>query len=114
MSRIHEDHNGCYVTAHSKLSDGADVSGHLYSLHYGPSTSQTLQFQRGPVKDVGVNGITSEMLLAVLIDRTKHLDGQFPCEENKVALEGIEQAAVAFAKRTADRLARNVEGKNLA
>ena len=57
------------------------------------------------------HGTTNEELLVILIDRTEYLDGLFPCEENKSALEHMRAALEAFNARTSKRIARGVEGK---
>lgn len=64
---------------------GAGGANHLYHISgfntmlnpsdpfvaaYGmPSQHSTILFQNGPIAEVGVNGITHEALLAILIDR---------------------------------------------
>lgn len=111
MSRIHTDHNGVAVNAISRTSAGAPVEGHLYQVIHG-TTESTIQFQLGPVSLAGVNGLTNEALLAILIHRTKYLDHQFPCRENSIAITKMEEAAMWFDKRTRDRQHRGVEGKN--
>ena len=108
--RIHTDHNGVYVNALTTLADNPDVEGHLYCVQAGTQLT-TLAFQTGGVVDNGVNGLTSEALLAALIHRTKFLDGKFPCEENKRAIQAMEEALKALEERTTKRLARGVEGK---
>ena len=108
--RIHTDDNGVYVNAISSLSDGTDVLGHYYQVTAGPTTL-VIHFQHGAVLANGVNGITNEALLAVLIHRTKVLNDRFPCRENSLAITKMEEALMWFDKRTADRKARNVEGK---
>lgn len=60
-----------------------------------------LKFQNGAPSVNGVNGLTNETLLAILIHRTKVLDAQFPCIENHYALEHMEQALAMFEVRTA-------------
>lgn len=110
--RIHTDRNGVFVNAISSLEDGTDVEGHLYQVSAG-SNSLHVMFQHGPVKDNGVNGPTSEALLAILIHRTEILDGKFPCNENKEALEHLRQALACFDARTANRIERDVEGQYL-
>ena len=110
--RIHTDHNGVYVNAISQLSDATDVEGHLYFLQAGESPSE-IKFQLGPVGSNGVNGITNEALLAILIHRTKFLDSKFGCDENKRAIQHMEEALVNLEVRTARRMVRGVEGKNL-
>ena len=111
--RIHTDHNGVAVNAISTLSDGSDVEGHLYQVLIGPKTL-SLEFQNGPVKEAGVNGLTNEALLAVLAHRIGVLNKKFPCRENSLAITKIEEASLWLGKRTADRIARGVEGEHKA
>ena len=107
--RIHTDANGVYVNAISTDSGGTDVEGHLYTGAAGAKLFQ-VEFQHGAVKENGVNGVTNEALLAILIHRTQVLNKRFPCRENAVALTKMEEAKMWFDKRTADRQARGVEG----
>lgn len=72
-----------------------------------------LPFQNGPLMENGINGITQEALLAVLIDRLEGFQsGQFKCHDNQMALDSIQSARLWLHKRTLDRLARSVEGTN--
>jgi len=107
--RIHIDHNGVTVNAISKLPDGTDVQGHAYEVLSGPKAT-CLGFQLGPVKENGVNGITNEALLAILIHRTEFLNSRFHCEENDEAIRHMKQALVNLEVRTARRIVRGVEG----
>lgn len=111
--RIHTDHNGVAVNAFSSLADGTDVEGHEYQVTAG-AKSTYLSFQRGGVADNGVNGLTNEALLAVLIHRTKFLDSKFGCDENKRAIDHMEEALVNLEVRSARRIVRGVEGKEVA
>ena len=108
--RIHTDHNGVYVNAISTLSDGTDVAGHRYDVIAGNHLT-FVEFQRGGVADNGVNGMTNEALLAILIHRTKFLDAKFGCDENKRAIQHMEEALVNLEVRSARRIVRGVEGK---
>lgn len=110
--RIHTDHNGLAVNAISSLSDGTDVEGHLYQALVGTGGAE-IKFQNGPVPENGVNGLTNEALLAVLIHRTKHLDGKFPCRENEQAINCMEHALAHLEARTYRRQQRGVEGKEV-
>lgn len=75
---------------------------------------QHLVFQNGPLKEVGINGITNEALLAVVIDRLRGFQsGQFACRENALALTDLESSLMWLQKRTRDRLSRGVEGTNV-
>lgn len=72
----------------------------------------TLQFQNGPVPDVGTNGITIEALVGICIHRLEGFQaGKFPCQENQEALEHLKASLAALHSRTLKRMARGVEGK---
>lgn len=71
----------------------------------------TVEFQHGPIQEVGVNGVTNEALLALLIDRIEGFQsGEFACNENGDALHGLKHAMQALLRRTQKRVARGVEG----
>lgn len=117
---IHTDHNGVNVTHQEWVDPEPDNDGdkptylphgHFYNIAAGEKTTE-IHFQNGPVKEHGVNGVTSEALLAILIHRTKILDGNFSCDENKRAITYMENALALFEQRTRDRLNRGVEGQN--
>ena len=68
-------------------------------------------FQNGPIAEYGVNGVTQEALLAILIDRLECFQaGPYACLENAVALTHLEEAMKALLSRTKARMARGVEG----
>lgn len=70
-----------------------------------------INFQDGPIAEVGTNGITHEALLAVLIDRLQGFQrGPYACRENALALTKLEEAMMWLHKRTRERQARGVEG----
>lgn len=76
-----------------------------------PAFFYALKFQSGPIKEVGVNGITNEVLLAILIDRLSAFQrGPFACEENKIALSACTDALNILHERTQKRIQRGVEG----
>ena len=83
-------------------------------LRAGTTIHCMLQFQQGPIQSpTDFNGITNEALLAVIIDRMRGFQsGPFKCRENAVALTKMEDAMMWLQKRTRDRMARGVEGKN--
>lgn len=113
LNVLYKDLNNVTVT-HSST----DNPGHDYEIAYpdkqGLDVVVGVSFQNGPVKEHGVNGITSEALLAILIHRTETLNGSFPCAENEAAIEGLKMALFQFEQRTKNRVARNVEGQNKA
>jgi hypothetical protein len=68
-------------------------------------------FQNGPIKEVGLNGITHEALLVILIDRLLAFQlGGYACEENARALDNLQEALAWLQKRTLKRIQRGVEG----
>ncbi len=72
-----------------------------------------VKFQKGPVKENGVNGCFQEDLIAIVIDRLRYFQaGDFACRENALALTKLEEALHWLNHRTADRQARDVEGTN--
>ena len=99
QNHLHIDHNG--VTTHMHVGFGNNAE---FTLN--------VSFQNSPVKEHGVNGATSEDLLAVLIHRTEILNGNFPCEENALAISHLKHALAVFEARTHNRQARGVEGEN--
>ena len=112
--RIYTECDGrVYVNAIHQTHQGEDVRGHLYAMHAGIDAYH-IKFQHGPVREVGVNGITSECLLAILLDRLTHMNDAFPCDENLQALAGLYEALDALNRRTQARQARGVEGTSQA
>lgn len=68
-------------------------------------------FQRGPIKEAGTNGVTQEVLLAILIDRLRGFQaGAYACDENHRALLALCEARDVLYERTAKRVERGVEG----
>ena len=93
-------------------------ASHIYDLSWleqdGSGMSVEIAFQRGPIKEVGVNGVTNEALLAVLIHRmTGFQSGEFACSSNQVALDHLAGAMLAFKSRTKRRIEQGVEGTNV-
>jgi len=77
------------------------------------NTCQAILFQNGPIKESGVNGVTHEALLAIVIDRLRSFQsGPFSCRENAIALTHMEEALMWLQRRTVARIKRGVEGTN--
>jgi hypothetical protein len=90
---------------------------YVMRIHPGPGRTlsepnvQALRFQNGPIGEVGVNGVTHEVLLAILIDRLQGAQkSKYACRENALALTKLEEAAQWLEARTKARVARGVEG----
>lgn len=60
------------------------------------------------------DGTTNEEVIAMMIDRIQYLDAKFPCQENKDAIVDLKDALYRLNLRTANRMARGVEGNALA
>lgn len=70
-----------------------------------------MEFQNGPIAEVGTNGITHEVLLAILIDRFQGFQrGKYACRENAIVLTKLEESLFWLHSRTKQRAARGVEG----
>ena len=84
------------------------------SAGYTASYSRAIvMFQNGPIKEAGVNGITQEALLAIVIDRLKSFQaGPFACDANETALAHCRHALSELQIRTRARIDRGVEGTN--
>jgi hypothetical protein len=102
---------------------GQGGANHEYEIRYFPKEgdhqyaegeAQRISFQNGPIKEFGVNGISGEALVTVVIDRLRSFQtGPFACRENALALTSLEEGLMWLQKRTRDRLARGVEGTNV-
>jgi|SRR6185503_1266182 len=93
---------------------GAGGANHWYEIADNRGTMAKIVFQNGPIKEAGVNGITQEALLAIVIDRLRSFQaGEFSCRENAIALTHCEDALSWLQKRTIARIKRGVEGTNV-
>jgi len=73
-----------------------------------------VSFQKGFVKESGVNGCHQEDLIAIVIDRLQHFQkGDYSCRENALAITKLEEAMMWLNKRTQDRKNRGVEGTSV-
>ena len=107
--------------------EGAGGANHLYQItgfnsksnlsdpwtdrHGQPAEHSTILFQNGPINEVGVNGLTHEVLLAIVADRLRSFQkGPYSCKANACALTHIEEAQHWLQQRTIERMRRGVEG----
>lgn len=75
---------------------------------------QPITFQRGPIKEAGVNGVQNEDLIAIVIDRMRGFQsGDYACRDNANALKHLEEALLWLNHRTEKRELRGVEGTNV-
>jgi hypothetical protein len=114
MSRVITGHK--VNPANDLLEIRADEKGHGGASHHyviavPDGLRHVLQFQNGPINEVGVNGITHEVLLAILIDRLQCFqEGPYSSRENAFALTKLEEAKHWLYARTLARMERGVEG----
>lgn len=108
--------NGCNdaVTLQAEDEPGSGGANHVYRAFCceGPQPFDLVfGFQNGPIKEAGVNGITHEVMTAVIIDRLEAFQrGPFKSDDNEEALGHYRLAMAALKRRTEKRLARGVEG----
>ena len=68
--------------------------------------------QKGPIKENGVNGCQIDELIRYGRHILVGLDRQFGCQENLIAINGLDSAIIALDLRKRDRESRGVEGTN--
>lgn len=93
---------------------GPGGANHHYVIDTPGAQPVELFFQNGPVAEQGVNGITQETLIAIAIDRLRSFQsGPFACDANQYALSYLDSALQWLHRRTRERMARGVEGRNV-
>lgn len=91
-------------------SDNIELATHYKHL-LEQEVPVRIVFQEGPINEVGVNGLTHEVLLAILIDRLEGFqDGPYANDFNGNALHHLREAQEQLLDRTRERMARGVEG----
>ena len=98
---------------------GSGGANHTYKVsgYHGKSgaISTLIEFQNGPINEAGVNGLTHEVLLAIVADRLRSFQqGPFANRYNAVALTHIEEAQNWLNRRTLERMRRGVKGTHKA
>lgn len=86
---------------------------HEYAITHGGMEGTHIRFQNGPINadGNGVNGLTHEVLLAIVADRLRGFQsGPYSCKANACALTHIEEAQHWLQQRTIERMRRGVEG----
>jgi hypothetical protein len=90
---------------------GAGGANHQYLVAVPTGADYAIDFQNGPINEVGVNGLTHEVLLAIVMDRLRSFQrGPYACRENALALTKIEESMHWLQHRTLARMRRGVEG----
>lgn len=91
------------------------IEGHALDLNpssgLNPVRPGDIIFQNGPIQEFGVNGISGEALLSIVIDRLRCFQaGPYASADNASALVHAEACLADLQKRTRERMARGVEG----
>lgn len=110
-----EDEPGAGGACHRYAITGLDTENNASAVDaqgYKSSFSkQVILFQNGTIPENGVNGVTHEVLLAIVADRLRSFQkGPFACKANACALTHIEEAQHWLQQRTIERMRRGVEG----
>lgn len=93
-----------FDTAGNPSKEGPDGYSSSFS-------KQVILFQNGPINENGINGLTHEVLLSIVVDRLRSFQsGPYACRENALALTKIEEAQHWLHSRTLARMQRGVEG----
>ncbi len=113
MAMVDDSHK--YTTVVTTDEPGQGNACHEYEItDKDGKTLGEVSFQNGPIKEVGVNGVMNEDLIAILISRMKGFQsGDFACVANSHALSHLKNALGALQARTAQREERGVEGTNV-
>ena len=117
MRQIH-GHEGSTLNNRIQIfADERDENGgsHEYDVHIHSEAYSGIKagvrFQKGPLQEAGLNGISDEALIAIVIDRLEGFQtGPFKSRYNALAITKLEEAMMWLQKRTTDRQRRGVEG----
>lgn len=93
-------------------------ASHVYTVSAEDGTILgVLRFQNGPITTdatggiFGVNGLTHEVLLAIILDRLRGFQtSKYSTRENSLAITKLEEGLQWLHWRTRGRVARGVEG----
>ena len=106
------DEPGQGNACHHYLIEGYDPTLNAAQALNVPGSTEII-FQNGPIAEDGngVNGLTHEALLDILIDRMQGFQsGPYASQYNARALSALCEAQDHLQQRTKDRMARDVEG----
>ncbi len=107
------------IQLHATDKRGSGGANHVYAATWtdkdGTLQQRVINFQNGPINEAGVNGLTHEVLLAIVADRLRSFQqGPFATRYNALALTHIEDAQNWLNRRTLERMRRGVEGTHKA
>lgn len=110
--RKHRYHEGAIISFEFMGNDTVEIG-----INGGGENEPTvllgkIEFQAGPIPEYGVNGLTNEILIDILVERIGRLNKMFPCRENSLAITKLEEAKHWLDARTSRRKAQGIEGKH--
>lgn len=117
---IKDQNNGLEIVACDEPSNGGanhryqiiDVSKQNTAPDAADTTLAEINFQKGPIPENGVNGVTNESLISIVIDRLESFqNGKLANRYNNAALHSLHSALASLKQRTIDRIERGVEGQ---
>jgi hypothetical protein len=93
LNRIYEGDNNVTVDELLETELGKAVTpGHYYLVKTG-NTAQLISFQEdGPAKAIGIHGVTTEAILAMLLHRTSAINTKAPSDELELATVHLDRA----------------------
>jgi hypothetical protein len=96
---FHEDESSFKAPHHFSVTK---VDGEMLTI---------VNFQEGPIKEVGVNGVFMEDLIHMCLVRLEAFNAsEYRCRENAMAITKLEETLMWLGKRTQGRTNRGVEG----
>lgn len=111
--QIDDTNRQIHIYADEPDPDTGEAS-HRYTIVFDEVNIFPLDFQHGPIGEDGLNGITNETLLAIVIDRLVGFQtGKLAHPHNDVALSHCRHALHALQSRTQERIERGVEGTKI-
>lgn len=117
---VKDQNNDLEIVACDEPSNGG--ANHLYQIidvseqntarDAADTVLAEIPFQTGPIPANGINGVTNESLIAIVIDRLEGFqNGNLANRYNSAALHSLHSALASLKQRTIDRLGRGVEGQ---
>ncbi|MDY6893796.1 MAG: hypothetical protein SVO01_00035 [Thermotogota bacterium] len=101
------------VIAIDEIEFNANHLYHIVDSNIPVDTFAEIEFQKGPIKDYGINGCHNEDLIIIIIDRLQSFQkSDFACRENALTITKLEEALHWLNHRTSERKRRGVEGTN--
>ena len=114
-----ELHNSKFTKTHTKVyceDEWKFNAPHHFTIKNSETDEVlcTINMQEGPINEVGINGISNEDLLLIVLTRLESFqNSEFRCGENAEAIKSILDAYDSLRLRTYKREKRDVEGTSI-